>query len=45
MKRDFELSKYKDKWAVFDTSSRLFFFIGKGNKFCKEKVNELNSGI
>lgn len=37
-----EPAKYHNKWAVFDRVSRLFFYVGKGKKFCTEKARELN---
>ena len=39
---DYELAKYKGKWAVFDKVSRMFYFVGMGKKFCKRKVESLN---
>ena len=42
IKIDYELAKYKGKWAVFDKTSRTYSFIGKGKKFCKRKVESLN---
>lgn len=41
-KIDYELSKYKGKWAVFDKTSRTYSFIGNGKRFCKRKVESLN---
>lgn len=42
----YEAAKYNDnghwKWAVFNTVSRCFFFIGKGRRFCEKKSRELN---
>lgn len=38
----YEPAKYHNKWAVFDRVSRLFFYVGKGKKFCTEKAEELN---
>lgn len=40
---DFELAKYNGRLAVFSTKSRTFDFIGKGKRFCQQKVNELNN--
>lgn len=37
-----EAAKYKGKWAVFDTVSRTFNWIGRGKRFCEKKANELN---
>ena len=45
MKRDFELAKYHNKWAVFSKVTKTFDFIGKGKRFCENKVKELNCGI
>ena len=42
---DFELAKYHGKWSVYATKCRIFFCIGKGKKFCKRKVEELNKGL
>ncbi len=42
---DFELAKYKGKWAVYDNGSRTFSFIGKGKRFCKRKVISLNNEL
>lgn len=42
---DFELAKYKGKWAVFDRVSRTFSFTGKGKRFCKRKVMSLNNEL
>ncbi len=42
MEKPFELAKYKNKWSVFAKNARVFFFIGKGKKFCEKKVEELN---
>ena len=42
---DFELAKYKGKWAVFDRVSLTFSFIGKGKRFCKRKVMSLNNEL
>lgn len=43
MRPIFELAKYHGRWAVFDRISRVFYDTGKGKKFCKMKVNGLNS--
>lgn len=34
--------KYGNKWAVLDTKTRVYYFIGTGKKFCQTKANELN---
>jgi hypothetical protein len=36
------VAKYKGKWAVFDTVSRTFNWIGRGKRFCEKKAKELN---
>lgn len=38
-----ELAKYKGKWSVYLTGSKTYEFVGKGKRFCKNKVNELNN--
>lgn len=40
--KDFELAKYQNRWAVYGTKCRCFFFIGEGKKICERKVQELN---
>lgn len=35
--------KYKNKWAVLDTKTYVYYFIGAGFKFCEAKAKELNS--
>ena len=42
MKKDYELAKYQGKWAVYDSVSRTFSWIGKGKRFCQRKVMSLN---
>ena len=42
MDKNFELAKYGGRWAVFSRISRTYDFIGKGKKFCINKVKELN---
>lgn len=42
METIWEPAKWHNKWAVFDRVSRLFFYVGKGKKFCTEKARELN---
>lgn len=34
--------KYKGKWSVYDTRSRVYYFIGQGRLFCMQKAMELN---
>lgn len=43
MAQFYEVAKYQNKWSVFDRESRTFSFIGKGKKFCENKVKELNN--
>lgn len=31
------------RWAVLDTQSRVWYFVGKGRKFCEAKARELNA--
>ena len=38
----FIVEKYKNKWAVLDTVSRVWYFIGAGRKTCEKKAKELN---
>ena len=37
-----QLLKYNGKWSVYLNDARTYQFIGKGKKFCQNKVNELN---
>ena len=37
-----ELAKYHGKWSVFLIKPRVFTYIGKGKKLCKEIVDMLN---
>lgn len=39
---EYSLTKYKGKWSVFSATSRCYFFIGCGKRFCVKKMNELN---
>lgn len=41
----YKACKYGNKWAVLDTSSRVYYFIGTSKRFCQTKANELNKGI
>lgn len=41
----FIVEKYKNKWAVLDTKSRVWYFIGKGKKHCEKLAKELNEMI
>ena len=46
MKEGFELAKYDRRiWAVFEKRTRIFYYIGKGKRFCQNKVKELNSRL
>ena len=42
MSNQYQLAKYEGKWCVFSVQSRTFDFIGKGKRFCENKVKELN---
>ena len=37
-----QLLKYNGKWSVYLNDARTYQFIGKGKKFCQNKVNGLN---
>lgn len=39
---NWELAKYRNKWAVYNRTSRTFSHIGKGKRFCQNKAKELN---
>jgi|GEM_PF-4096457 len=34
--------KYKNKWAVYDTCTKVYYFVGTGMKNCIERAKELN---
>jgi hypothetical protein len=38
----FTVVKYKGKWAVLDTKTRVYYFIGAGKSYCEERAIELN---
>jgi len=43
MKGNWEAARWNRRvWAVYDKTSRLFFFIGMGRRFCERKAEELN---
>jgi len=37
------LAKYKNKWAVLDLRTCVYYFIGCGKKYCEKKLKELNA--
>jgi hypothetical protein len=37
--------KYQNKWAVLDTKTKVYYFIGTGMQFCMVKAKELNSNV
>lgn len=41
----FIVEKYKNKWAVLDTVSCVWYFIGLGKRYCTQKAKELNELI
>ena len=41
----FIVEKYKGKFAVLDTKTCVWYFIGKGKKYCELKAKELNQLI
>jgi hypothetical protein len=36
------LAKYKNKWAVLDTFTNVYYFIGCGRAYCEKRLEELN---
>lgn len=38
----FEIGKYKNKWAVFDTVACVWYFVKGGRKACEKMCKELN---
>lgn len=43
MEQIYEAAKWDRRtWGVFDKTSRLFFYVGKGKRFCEKKARELN---
>lgn len=38
----YKATKYKNKWAVLDCKTRVFYFIGCGKAFCENKARDLN---
>lgn len=45
MEINFEVAKYHNKWAVYCKRSNTFSSIGKGKKYCEEKVRQLNNEL
>lgn len=41
-KANYEVTKYKGKWSVYDKQARVYYFTGCGKKFCEQKALELN---
>lgn len=41
----FVLEKYGRFWAVLDTKTCVWYFIGCGRKYCKQKIKELNGYV
>lgn len=41
----FVVEKYKNKWAVLDTVSCVWYFIGRGKKYCEKMAKDLNEMI
>jgi hypothetical protein len=37
----FVLAKYKNKWAVLDTKTNVYYFIGRGRAYCEKRLKEL----
>lgn len=42
---NYSVTKYKGKWAVLDSKTRVYYFIGAGLKICKRRADELNRGV
>lgn len=42
MKKEYVISKYKNKWSVLALRSNTYHFIGKGKKYCIDKCDTLN---
>lgn len=40
----YRVVKYGSKWAVLDTKTRVYYFCGKGKRFCEDQAKELNKG-
>ena len=38
-------TKYKGKWSVLDSKTKVYYFIGSGKLFCENKAKELNDLI
>lgn len=41
----FIVEKYRGRWAVLDTKTRVFYFIGCGRAYCEKRAAELNGGL
>jgi hypothetical protein len=37
----FVLAKYKNKWAVLDTKTNCYYFIGRGRAYCEKRLKDL----
>ena len=42
---NFILTKYKNKWAVLDSRTGVYYFIGCGKRYCEKRCRELNELI
>ena len=42
MKTIYVIAKYKGRWSVLDTVTNVYYFIGMGKKYCKNKCDDLN---
>jgi len=40
----YKVEKYRGKWSILDTKTRVYYFIGCGKQYCIEKCRQLNSG-
>ncbi len=36
------LAKYKNRWAVLDIKTNVYYFIGCGRSYCEKRLKELN---
>ena len=41
---NYELTKYRNKWAVFCRQTKVYYFIGCGKVYCTKRAEELNNG-
>lgn len=39
------LSKYKNRWAILDTKTNVYYFIGCGRVYCEKRLKELNKEV